>query len=158
MKIEFDVNMTVGKMYDYMLRHVMTSFQGILGEAVGILLMVGFFLTYKWVYLVAGIVIVLYLPVTLYLKSRHQVMNNEVFKQPLHYVMDDEGITVSVDGNSDSQKWKDMYRAVSTTRSVILYTNHVNACIFPKDDLGSKKDDVIEMISTHMEPKRVNIR
>ena len=51
-----------------------------------------------------------------------------------------------------------MVKAVSTVNSIIVYTTKTNACIFPKKDLGEQKDKVIEMISTHMPPKKVKIR
>lgn len=158
MTIEFDVKMTTSKMYDYMMRHNMTSFTGILGEFIGILLVVAYFLYGKWMYLLCGVVIVLYMPVALFMKSVNQVKLNPVFQEPLHYVLDEEGITVRSGENEDSLPWEQMYKAVSTTSSVILYTNRVNACVFPKSDLGDMKDDVIKMISTHMDPKKVNIR
>lgn len=158
MKIEFDVTMTAGKMYDYMLRHTFTSFSGIVGEFLGFLLIAGFFVSGKWLYLAGGVVVVLYQPVSLYVRSRRQVKNNEVFKQPLHYILDEKGITVASGENSDSLEWSKMYRAVSTMRSIIVYTTLINACIFPKEDLGDKKDEVIRMICTHMNPKQVNIK
>ena len=158
MKIEFDVQMTTSKMYDYMLYHTFRSFSGIMGEVVGIMLIVCFFVTYKPLYLIAGIVVVLYLPVALYINAKKQVTLNPVFKTPLHYILDEEGITVTSGENSDSQKWADMYKAVSSGKSIIIYTNKINACIFPKADLGSKLPDVIKMISTHVDPKRVVIR
>ena len=40
----------------------------------------------------------------------------------------------------------------------ILYTSRVNASIFPKKDLGEKSSAVIQMISTHMPPRKVKIR
>jgi len=158
MKIEFDVNMTTSKMYDYMLYHTFRSFSGILGEIVGILLIACFFVTYKWPYLLAGIIVVLYLPVALYMNAKKQVSLNPVFKQKLHYTLDDEGITITGGEDSDSQKWSDMHKAVSSSKSIIIYTNKINACILPKADLGDKLPDVIKMISTHMEPSRVAIR
>lgn len=158
MKIEFDVMMTTSKMYDYMLRHSMTSFSGILGEIVGILMIVAFTLYHNWAYLLAGVVIVLYVPVTLYMKAKTQVAMNAIFKEPLHYVLDESGITISSGENSDSLPWNGIYKVISTTASIIIYTNKINACVFPKADLGSRKDDVIEMISTHVDPKKVNIR
>ena len=158
MSVEFDVNMTTGKMYDYMLRHTFTSFAGVVGEILGVVLVVGFFVTGQWLYLVAGIICVFYQPVALYYRAKQQVSKNEVFKEPLHYRLDDDGITVVSGDNSDSLTWDKMYKAVSTSRSVILYTGRVNACIFPKEDMGEKKDEVIRMISTHMDPKQVNIR
>lgn len=158
MKIEFDVTMTTAKMYDYMLRHMMTSFQGIVGEMIGILLIIGYIMTAKWVYLIAGIVVIVYLPVTLYLKAKRQVMLNPVFKEPLHYTLDDEGVKVKSGDSEESLPWSAMYKATSSLRTIILYTNKINACLFPKEDLGDDKNEVIKIISTHMDPKRVSIR
>ncbi len=158
MSVEFDVKMTTGKMYDYMLRHTFTSFAGIIGELLGFVLVAGYFMYGQWIYLVAGIVCVFYQPVALYLRARRQVGSNEVFKEPLHYRLDDTGITVKSGEVEDRLPWEKMYRAVSTTRSVILYTNRINACIFPKEDMGDVKDEVIRIISSHMDPKQVNIR
>ncbi len=156
--IEFDVKMTTAKLYDYMLRHTMTSFQGILAVALGLFLVVGFFTTMNWKFLAAGIVLILYTPITLYFSARRQMQKNPVFANVLHYRLSEDGITIEVNEESDHQSWQDMYRAVSTLRSVILYTNKINACIFPKEDMGSQKDEVIKMICTHMDPSRVSIR
>ena len=158
MKIDFDVKMTTSKMYDYMLYHTFRSFAGIMGEVVGIMLIACFFAAHKPLYLIAGIIVVFYLPVSLYINAKKQVMLNSVFKKPLHYTLDEEGITVASGDATDSQKWTDMHKAVSTGKSIIIYTNKINACIFPKADLGEKLPDVIRMISTHMDPKRVTIR
>ena len=51
-----------------------------------------------------------------------------------------------------------MVKAVSTLHSIVVYTTPVNACIFPKKDLGDNKYKVIEIISAHMPPKKVKIR
>ena len=158
MTIEFDVQMTTSKMYDYMLYHTFRSFSGIMGEVVGIMLIACYYATHKPLYLIAGIVVVLYLPVALYINAKKQVTLNPVFKTPLHYTLNDEGITVASGDATDSQKWEDMHKAVSSGKSIIIYTNKINACIFPKEDLGEKLPDAIRMISTHMDPKRVTIR
>lgn len=158
MQIEFDVKMTTGKMYDYMLYHMFTSFQGILGEAIGVMLVAAFVASGKWVYLVAGVVVMLYLPVALYMNAKKQVLLNPAFKDILHYTLTEEGITIRVGEEEESQAWKDMRKAVSTGKSIFIYTSKRGASIFPKEDLGEQKMAVIEMISTHMEPKKVNIK
>lgn len=158
MKIEFDVLMTTKKMYDYMLYHTFRTFSGIMGEVVGIMLIACFFASQKILYLIAGVIVVLYLPVALYINAKKQVMLNPVFKEKLHYILDDEGVTVMAGDATDFQKWEDMHKAASSGKSIIIYTNRINACIFPKEDLGEKLADVIRIISTHMDPKRVNIR
>jgi len=100
----------------------------------------------------------LYLPWTLFIRSRKQALDNPVFQQPLHYVLDEEGITISQGETSTHQAWENMVKAVSTGKSIIVYTTRVNATIFPKNQLGDKKEAVIEIISTHMSPKKVKIR
>ena len=156
--VETDVNVTAADLYDYVLMHTYNSSSGIIGSTAGALCVVAGFCTQRWMLLAAGIVVLLYLPITLRAKSKLQWSANEAFQKPLHYVFDDEGVTVSQGEASESQSWDDMVEAVSTTRSIILYTSGRNASIFPKAQLGDKKNDVIEMISTHMPPNKVKIR
>ncbi len=158
MNIEFDVKMTTGKLYDYMLRHTFTSFSGILGEIVGIILLIGFFAYKTPTFLFGGILVTLYLPVALFANARKQVKLTPAFKQPLHYCLTEEGIEVTAGEAKDFQAWKDMVKAVSTNKNIIIYTSKVNACLFPREDLKEKQEDVIKMISSHMDPKKVNIR
>lgn len=158
MELEFDVKMTAGALYDYMLRHTYYSASGLIGTIVGALLVVWFFYGGGVIFLIAGAVILLYLPWTLFLKSRQQMLNTPAFKKPLHYKMTEEGVEVSQGEEVQFQKWEDMYKAVSTPKSIIVYTSPVNASVFPKQDMGEMTSQVIEMISTHMPPAKVKIR
>ena len=158
MDLEFDVKVTPGVLYDYMLFHTYTSASGLIGSAVGALMVVTFFMGYGVLCRIGGAVILAYLPWTLFIKSRQQYLSNPAFKNPLHYQMDEKGVTVAQNGERQSQSWENMYKAVSTPRSLILYTSPVNASIFPKKDLGEKALSVTQMISTHMPPKKVKIR
>ncbi len=159
MRCEFDIKMTTSALYDYNMHHAYTSASGLLGTLVGILLIIGFFNNTSYpAMLVAGVIIILYMPVTLYTRAKKQVMLNPAFKKPIHYVMDDEGVTVSDGENEMKVEWSDMYRAYSTNQSIILATSKINAWIFPKKDLGEDKFTLIEMISTHMSPDRVRIK
>ncbi len=158
MEVEFDVKITPSVLYDYMLYHTFTSAAGLIGAVIGALLIVAFFMGTGILCLITGIIILAYLPWTLFLKSRQQFLANPAFKEPLHYRMTQEGVEVSQNGETQSQKWEDMYKAVSTFRSVIIYTSKVNASIFPKKDLADNGMAVIQMISTHMPPAKVKIR
>ena len=158
MEVEFDVKVTPGVLYDYMLYHTYTSASGLIGAVAGALLVAVFFMGAGALCLIAGIIILGYLPWTLFIKSRQQYLANPAFKNPLHYKLTEEGMEVSQNEETQSQKWEDMHKAVSTPRSLIVYTSPVNASIFPKKDLGEKTVGVIEIISTHMPPKKVKIR
>lgn len=157
MEINFEVKVSAGVLYDYMLRHTYSSFAGLLGTVVGALILVAYSMNGHFIYLIAGVVILVYQPASLYLKAKQQALN-PVFKNPLCYRMTEEGVEVSQGEVTEFQKWEDMVKAISTTKSIILYTSRVNASIFPKQELGDKLPKVVEMISVHMPAKKVNIR
>lgn len=156
--VELDVKIEANDLYDYMLRHSYNSAVGIIGSCFGALLIVLAVLTTQWTYLVFGLIILLYLPWTLFIRSKKQVLSNPSFQQPLHYLLDDQGLTISQGEESVQYLWEEMHRAVSTGRSIILYTSPINATIFPKRQLEDQKSAVVEMISTHMPPAKVKIR
>lgn len=158
MELQFDVKVTSGALYDYLLYHTYTSFSGMIGTIAGVFLLMVFVSTKYVIYLIAGAVMIGYLPCSLYLKAKQQVLRNPAFRQPLHYTMTDEGIIVSQGDNEERQSWDSCVKAVSTGKSIILYTSRTTASIFPKKDLGDKKEALIQMISTHMPPKKVKIR
>lgn len=156
--VELDVKIEAGDLYDYMLMHTYHSASGLLGSGVGAVAVLVGIMRGQFLFLLAGVVLLLYLPWTLYLKSRQQVLSNPAFKEPLHYVLDEQGLTISQNGQEQHQDWDSMVKAVSTGRSIIVYTSKVNATIFPNREMQDKRTSVIEMISTHMPPKKVRIR
>lgn len=158
MEVEFDIQMTAGDLYDYMLHHTYSSASGLIGSVAGALMIVAGSAGAGILCMAAGLIVLLYLPITLFLKSKQQFIMNPSFKKPLHFKMTEEGIEVSQGEEIQSQKWEDMHKAVSTMRSIIVYTSPVNASVFPKRELGEKLSGVIEMISTHMPAKKVKIR
>lgn len=158
MEVEIDVKVTFSELYDYLLYHTYTGFSGMLGTMVGVIFIMVFLSTHYFIYLIAGVVLIVYMPCSLFLKAKQQAVNNTVFKKPLHYKMTDEGISVSQDGAEETQSWENCIKAVSTAKSIILYTSKTTATIFPRKDLGDKKEALIHMISTHMPPKSVKIR
>lgn len=156
--VELDVKIGPGELYDYLLMHAYSGLSGLLGSGIGALMVVFALSAGQWLYLICGAILLLYTPWTLFVKSRQQALNNPAFKKPLHYLLDEQGLTVSQGDASETIGWDNMVKAVSTGRSIILYTSRVNATIFPKRQMGEQKDAVIEIISTHMPPSKVKIR
>lgn len=155
--MEFDIQIKSGDLYDYMMKHTYNSPAGLLGSMVGALMVVVGLAKIYVLFIVLGAVLLLYLPYTLFIKSKRQSLN-PVFQKPLHYRVDEEGITVSQGDVSETQKWENIYKAISTSKSLIVYTSKVNAWIFPKRELGDETMGLIQMIVTHMDASKVKIR
>ena len=141
---EVDVHMNTSVLYDYMLRHTYTSPGGLIATIIGVFAILFAMKNAGVLYLIAGIVIILYLPWNLYLSAKRQALTNEAFKKPLHYIFTKEGIYVS--------------QGDATGKSIIIYTSKVNASIFPRADLAENTVTVIELICRYMDPKKVKIR
>ncbi len=156
--LDIDIHMNTGDLYDYMLHHAYTSVAGILGTCFGLVALVIYLDKRQIVYLVFGLIIILYLPITLYQKALMQLKMNPVFKQALSYRFTEEGYTVSQNEVSQSIAWKDCTKAISTKRSLVIYTGNSNASIFPRRELGGDVTTLMGIISGHMEPSKVKIR
>lgn len=158
MEMEFDVKITGGVLYDFLMYHNYSKVSNLIANVVGALLLIGGIVNGHIAFLICGVVILLYLPVSLGLKAKQQQLASPAFKKPLHYSLNEEGVSVSQDGQEELIKWEDMYKAVSTQKSIVLYTTRINAFIFPRKDLGTDIPKLIEIISVSMDPKKVKIR
>ena len=156
--IEFDVQMNAGLLYDYSLYHVYRSPVGVLGCVMGMLLLANFARTHSFIYLIFGIIVLVYLPVTLFMNCKRQMLLVEAYKSPLHYRVSDEGIEISQGEITQGHKWDQVIRVTATAKSIFLYTGKNVATIFPREALGEKTGAVMAVISRCVEPGRVKIR
>lgn len=157
-KIEFDITMNAKCLYDYLMYHAYSGAGTLLASCIGAMgIILGLNYGYT-IYVILGVVIILYTPFNLRLAAARSMTMNETYKKPLHYVLDEQGITVSQGDVSDTISWDKCTKAASTRRSIILYTGKNNACVFPRVQLEENVAGLIATIASNMEPKKVKIR
>ena len=158
MNIKFEVKMTKKAMFDFMLYTSYTSLSGIVGVIFGgVQCMFGSYSTAATFFLFAAIFLIGN-PLHLKARAAEQVMRSPMFQKPISYELNEEGIRISQDEQSVLNEWGDFRKAVSTGQSVIIYVTKVRALIFPRESLGEQYAAAVQMISTHMPAKKVNIR
>ncbi len=156
--VEVEIQLTPGDLYDFNLRHSYSSLSGILSTAVGLVgVIYGIYAKY-WLLLIVGAILLVYTPLVLLLKANQTYSLTPAMKKPLKYSFDESGLTVSQDENSQTYEWKDVVKAVSTGRSIIINTTKYNATIIPRSQAGEKLPLVIQAISAGLEPKKNKIR
>lgn len=158
MEMEFDVKMTTGILYDFLMYHNYSKISDLLVNVVAALMLIGGIVNGYVPFIVCGAILLAFMPIVLLWKAKKQLLTTPAFKKPLHYKLSEEGICVSQEGQEEMQKWETMYKAVSTQKSIVVYTTRLNACIFPRKDLGVDVPKLMEIISVNMEPKKVKIR
>ncbi len=143
-----------------MLHHTYTSFSGIFGTAVGVLLLVAYFRdpSIGLLYLGMGILITGFMPVEMWFRADRQIKKNPTMSESFHYVFSDQGILVRQGELEEQIEWDMCFKAATVAGSIVIYLTPVRAYIFPRQDLGDKRDLFVEMISTHMPSNKVKIR
>ncbi|MCQ2522307.1 MAG: YcxB family protein [Lachnospiraceae bacterium] len=156
--VTFDVHMSSAVLYDYQMYYAYTSASGILGTCFG-LLGIMLYLRYReqLLFLIIGIMLVLYTPIILKYRTFMAAKLNTVYRKPLHYEINKKGITVSQEEVTQTLPWENCTKAVTTPKSIVVYSGRKNACVFPKKDLGENLPALIAVIAENMQPSRVKI-
>ena len=160
MNLEVETKVTAKVLYNYMLHHTYTSFTGIFGTVVGLLIMVVYF-RYPEIgllYLAMGLVVLLFMPIEMWFRSKRQIKKNPSMQEPFYYTLTEEGIEVKQGQQSEKLEWNVFYKATNVAGSIVIYVTPQRAYIFPKQDLGEKIYLFVEFVSTHMEAGKVKIR
>lgn len=157
MKIEFDVQITWKHLYRYLLYTAYHGPAGLVGTCIGALLIALYFWQNKVIFIIGGIIVILYTPYILF-RQALQKATMPVYLKPLHYTVSDEGISVTQEGNTESTVWEGIFKVTSSTDTLYIFMNPKMATIWPKKDLGDAKDAVISMISTHIDPAKNKIK
>ena len=164
-KIELDVKMTFEDMYRFNLYHVYHSSQGILSIVLAVMLALISILTwgdsnvaYNVLYLLAAVLVVLYVPVNLRSRVKKQMKNTEVYQKPIHYTFDESGVTTSFADQSVTMPWKQLYKIVSTKRMVLLYGGRIRANGMPREQLGDSDGALYELAKAQMDSYRFKMK
>lgn len=156
--VECEVKIGAADLYDYNLKYTYGKIINIIAEIAGMAAVLYGFVSHNYPLAVIGAIVEVYLPVTLWIRSAQTAALLPAFKKPLHYVLDENGLTVSQGEESQTVSWDNCLKAVSTSRSILLFTSATSATIFPRAQLGDKAVLVIQCISQNMSPDRVHIR
>lgn len=155
---EVDVHIKASDLFDYSLRHSYASPGGVLSTIIGVLMVYAFFAkNASPLYLIFGIIVIVYIPVNLFLVSHQQAMQ-DAFRNALHYAFYENGMEVSQGETHEMLEWEYIIKAVATSNSIIVYTGKNRASIFPRRDLQPDATALIQVLSTHVDPKKMKIK
>lgn len=165
MPIEFDITLTSKDMYRFNMYQTYSGFHGWFSVIVSILIFAVAGATYGEIgmsntvlYIVFGIIFLVYPPVSLYLRSKRAIMMSEVLRNTLHYSVDEKGFTVTQGEASAELPWKQIYKMVATKNNVLVYSNRMNAYVIPREQLGDCYGALAELAAGSLEKYRVKMK
>lgn len=165
MTAEFDVSITSKDMYRFNMYHAYHGFQGIFATVIGILVLIVAVATagkietmYTVLYFIFGLIFLIYVPVSLYMRSKQQILSSEVLRQALHYRVDEEGVHVSQNDQTADLLWNQIYKVVSTKSNLLIYSSRVNAYVIPRKAISDEYETVAQLAGNHLEKYRLKLK
>lgn len=164
MSAEFEVTISDKDMFRFNVYHAYHGFQGVIATLAGIWVLVMAGLTfgkveilYTILYTILGIVFLVYVPGSLYLRSKQQMSSSEVLKRALNYKIDDTGVHVSQGDQTADLEWKQIYKMVSNKNQILIYSSRVNAYIIPKEAVLEQYQTIVGLAVNHLEGFRLKL-
>lgn len=157
-EIEFEVDLTVGDLYAFSMRHTYGNVSGIFG----LVLSIGSWLICLFRYesmdlsarmalFVIGCLFTIVQPVMLFFKSAMQMKQNKNINTSLRYRLSEEGITVKQGEQEGHAAWNEIRNVVVTKRAAYVYMSAVRAFIFPASQCGEDFEEVCRMLQQQRE-------
>ena len=160
MRYEFDFQMDEKTLGDFYMSHNMGGISGFLWPVLGAFAIVIAVVSgnstpilYRLVYALFGLMFIFYIPWDLKRKAKKQVKTNPYYAQPIHYVIDDEGVTTTQGDQKATVKWENFSKLKITKKSMFLYMRNKNACVFSTDVFGKDLDAAYDFIKSKVEHK-----
>jgi len=161
-KITFSVQMTVKEVYAFTMYHVYHSFSGILGVCLSLAALVNLIVSFdtlsdqnKTILTFVAAWFTVLEPVVMLWRARGQVKRNKAYQKPLDYQLDDSGITVSQNDETQTIAWENLKKIVKTRSQYLVYSSKIHAFVFPKKDVGAKSDALDAMILNYTQETNV---
>ena len=157
MRYEFDFQMDENTLGDFYKSHNTGGFLWpMIGVfAIGLAIISGGTtpISYRLLYVLFGLLFIFYIPFDLKRKAKKQVKTNPYYAQPIHYILDEEGVTTIQGENEAKVTWDKFSKVKLTKKSIFLYMRNKNACVFSLNVFGKELDQAYDWIKSKVGQK-----
>ena len=113
---------------------------------------------YSVLYIIVGIIVMVYVPLSLKGRVKTVIKTNKVFSEPLHFEIDEKLIKVSQGEETAELPWNQVYKVTGNKKRILIFSNRRNAYILPEEQLGEEFSKVKEIATEVVEKYRLKIK
>ena len=165
MKVEFDVNLTEKDIFRFNICQAYKGVQGLLSTIFPLFVIAVAVYNYKnaglgstMVYIMVGIFLIVYLPVSLWLRSKKVYRTSESLSNTLHFTFTEENISVSQGEQQVEFQWENIYKMIATGKMVLIYTNRIHAYIIPRVQIQEFYGELAVLAKSKLERFRIRMK
>lgn len=166
MKVVLDIKLDAKDLFRFNMQQAYRGMQGILSIILPILVFAYAVTSFgevsigsTLVYVGLGIVFLVYVPVSLWLRVNKIVKDeNNALSKVLHYEFEEEVIRVSVGEESVEFKWENIFQMKSSGPLLLVYTNRINAYVLPLEQVGDRYEELSKLAYEKLEKYRIKMK
>ena len=165
METKFDIQLTNKDLYGFNIYQTYRSGQGILSLLIGLIVFVMAGLSFAQsnlsmglLYIAFGVVVIAYIPGSLWLRVNQTMKTNSVLSGVLHYEVSEKAIKVTAGEETAELPWEMIYKFVANDKNVLIYSNRINAYVIPRSQLGDCYESLVEIAKTQLPKYRLRIK
>lgn len=166
MKVTLDIKLDAKDLFRFNMMQAYRGMQGSLSIILPILIFAYAVTSYgsvsigsTLVYIGLGIMFLVYVPVSLWLRVNKTVKDeNNALSKSIHYEFEEESIRVSVGEESVEFKWENIFQMKTSGNLLLLYTNRINAYIFPLEQVGNQYESLSKLAYSKLEKYRIRMK
>ena len=161
MEVTFNAKLAPKDLFQFNMYQSYTTMQGPLSIFFSILVFVmagiSFYkgsMGYGTLYICGGIIVLIYVPFTLWNRSNYVLRTNPIISDVLEYHIDEEGIDVTQGGETGTLLWDKVYKVIAIKNELLIYSNRVYAYVLPREQVGEENYAVIKKIAESKLPAK----
>lgn len=166
MKVVLDIKLDAKDLFRFNMQQAYRGMQGILSIILPILVFAYAVTSFgevsigsTLVYVGLGIVFLVYVPVSLWLRVNKIVKDeNNALSKVLHYEFEEDAICVSVGEESVEFKWENIFQMKTSGPLLLVYTNRINAYVLPLVQVGNQYEELSKLAHAKLEKYRIKMK
>lgn len=96
--------------------------------------------------IMVAVVILIYYPLTIFMKAKKIKRTNKTFAERFHYMFDEKGCHLQLSEEAIDVDWKYFKKIMVLKSLVVIYTNRYNGYIVPTENMGEQKEEIIDFL------------
>lgn len=169
MPITFRAQVTEKDWYHFSLRHAYTSFSGLSTIFFAALIFIIAATTRERIgtenvmlYCVLAVLFLVYNPIFLWVRAKAILKVDSPMTRGITYTLQEDGMSIQTDvANENGEQeafmpYKQVYKVILTSKTLLVYTNRVNAFIIPRRDIVEQESAIKELLRTKLDGYKIN--
>lgn len=149
----FKTQITVMDMYRFQLRHAYCCISGLISVLLSIVCLILLAINHENytastnIFLIlGGALFIIITPFNLLWKSYKLIGLTPAFKEPLNYIVDDNGVHVSQNDETADLPWEGVIKVIETKTQIVIYNTPKNGFIIPKIQVEDNLEGIKQLI------------